>query len=281
MRVETTAKTGFCFGVKRAIDILARAAAEHGHVEALGAIVHNKQVTERMSALGITVAPGLQDMVGKVAAIGSHGVSPEVQAEMQSRFDVLIDTTCPFVHRAQSSASKLASAGFTVVVYGEADHAEVKGILGYARGKGIATMDTQFLNGMAKPPRKVGVLSQTTQIRSGFVSFGKDMVGSLLDKDAELRFIDTICHDMNDRQDAALELARRVELMLIVGSKTSANTNHLVALCSTATRSLLVETAADLEGVRFEGVDQVGVTSGASTSDETVEAVVARLKALG
>ncbi len=281
MRVETTAKIGFCFGVKRAIDILARAAAEHGHVEALGAIVHNRQVTERMSALGITVAPGLQDMVGKVAAIGSHGVSPEVQAEMQSRFDVLIDTTCPFVHRAQSSASKLASAGFTVVVYGEADHAEVKGILGYARGKGIATMDTQFLNGMAKPPRKVGVLSQTTQIRSRFVSFGKDMVGSLLDKDAELRFIDTICHDMNDRQDAALELARRVELMLIVGSKTSANTNHLVALCSTATRSLLVETAADLEGVSFDGVDRVGVSSGASTSDETVEAVVARLKAPG
>jgi 4-hydroxy-3-methylbut-2-enyl diphosphate reductase len=281
VQIETAAKTGFCFGVKRAIDILAKAAAEHGHVETLGAIVHNRQVTERMSAIGVTVAPRLQDIVGKVAAIGSHGVSPEVEAEMRSRFDVLIDTTCPFVHRAQSSAGKLASAGFTVIVYGEADHAEVKGILGYAQGKGIATMDTLFLNGLANLPRKVGVLSQTTQIRSGFVSFGKEIVGSLLDKDAELQFIDTICHDMNDRQDAALELARRVELMLVVGSKTSANTNHLVALCSTATRSLLVETPADLKGVRFEGVDRIGVTSGASTSDETVEAVVAALRALG
>ncbi len=280
MHVETTAKTGFCFGVKRAIDILARAATEHGGIETLGAIVHNRQVTERMSALGITVAPRLQDIVGKVAAIGSHGVSPEVEAEMRSRFDVLIDTTCPFVHRAQSSAGKLASAGFTVVVYGEADHAEVKGILGYAQGKGIATMDTRFLSAMAKLPRKVGVLSQTTQIRSGFVSFGRDLVGFLLDKDAELRFIDTICHDMNDRQDAALELARRVELMLVVGSKTSANTNHLVALCSTATRSLLVETADDLAGVEFDRLDRVGVTSGASTSDETVESVVATLRAL-
>ncbi len=280
MQVETTAKTGFCFGVKRAIDILSRAAAERGRVETLGAIVHNRQVTEKMSALGIAVAPRLQDIVGKVAAIGSHGVSPEVEAEMRSRFDVLIDTTCPFVHRAQSSAGKLASAGFTVVVYGEADHAEVKGILGYAKGKGIATMDTRFLDAMAKLPRKVGVLSQTTQIRSGFVSFGKELVGSLLDKDAELRFVDTICHDMNDRQDAALELARRVELMLVVGSKTSANTNHLVALCSTATRSLLVETADDLAGVAFDGLDRIGVTSGASTSDETVEAVVAALRAL-
>lgn len=281
MQIETAAKTGFCFGVKRAIDILAKAAAEHGHVETLGAIVHNRQVTERMSAIGVTVAPRLQDIVGIVAAIGSHGVSPEVEAEMRSRFDVLIDTTCPFVHRAQSSAGKLASAGFTVIVYGEADHAEVKGILGYAQGKGIATMDTEFLNGLEKLPRKVGVLSQTTQIRSRFVSFGKEIVGSLLDKDAELQFIDTICHDMNDRQEAALELARRVELMLVVGSKTSANTNHLLALCLTATRSLLVETPADLEGMRFEGVDRIGVTSGASTSDETVEAVVAALRALG
>ncbi len=279
VRVETTAKTGFCFGVKRAIETLTKAAAEYASVETLGAIVHNKQVTEGMSRLGITVVPSLDAIKGKVAAIGSHGVAPEVEAEMKSRFRVVVDTTCPFVHRAQTNAAKLASAGFVVIIYGEADHAEVKGIIGYARGKGIATLDTSLMAGFKKPPRKVGVLSQTTQIRSNFVAFGKEIVGSLLDRDVELRFIDTICHDMNDRQQAALDLARRVELMLVVGSKTSANTNHLVDLCSTATRSLLVETADDLAAVAIDGVEHIGVTSGASTSDETVEVVVARLKA--
>ncbi len=279
VRVETTAKTGFCFGVKRAIETLNKAAAEYGSVETLGAIVHNKQVTQAMSRLGITVVPSLDAIKGKAVAIGSHGVAPEVEAEMKSRFRVVVDTTCPFVHRAQTNAAKLASAGFVVVIYGEADHAEVKGILGYARGKGIATLDTSFVAAFEKPPRKVGILSQTTQIRSNFVAFSKEIVGSLLDRDVELRFIDTICHDMNDRQQAALDLARRVELMLVVGSKTSANTNHLVDLCSTATRSLLVETADDLAGVAIDGVEHIGVTSGASTSDETVEVVVARLKA--
>ena len=278
--VEKASRTGFCFGVKRAIEILTKAAAEHGHVEALGAIVHNKQVTDNMERLGITVAPSLDSITGDVVAIGSHGVSPQVEAEMKSRFRVLIDTTCPFVRRAQSTAEHLAKGGFMVIIYGEADHAEVKGILGYSQDKGIATMDAGFISSLQPLPRKVGVLSQTTQIPSRFVAFGKEIVGSVLDKDVELRFTDTICHDIRDRQEAALALARKVDLMLVVGSKTSANTNHLADLCATATTSRLVETAGDLDGISLEGFHHIGVTSGASTADETIDEVVGRLKKL-
>jgi len=278
--IERAATTGFCFGVKRAIDILTKAAVEHGRIVTLGAIVHNRQVTEKMAHLGIAVAPNLDAIHGDVAAIGSHGVSPQVEAEMKSRFRVLIDTTCPFVHRAQSTAKQMAAAGFKVIIFGEADHAEVIGILGHAQGKGIAAMDTGFIAELQPLPRKVGVLSQTTQIRSRFVAFGKDMVGSLLDKDVELRLADTICHDMSDRQEAALELARKVDLVLVVGSRTSANTNHLVDLCSTATNSRLIETADGLERIPLEGLQRIGVTSGASTADETVDAVIERLKKL-
>lgn len=277
--IEKADRTGFCFGVKRAIEILTKAASEHGHVEALGAIVHNKQVTDRMKGLGITVASSLDGITGNVAAIGSHGVSPQVEAEMKSRFPVLVDTTCPFVRRAQSTAERLAEAGFVVIIYGEAEHAEVKGIIGYSRDKGIATMDAGFVSSLRPLPRKVGVLSQTTQIPSKFVAFGKEIVGSLLDKDVELRFTDTICHDIRDRQQAALALSGRVDLMVVVGSKTSANTNHLADLCATATTSRLVETAQDLDGISIEGFRRIGVTSGASTADETVDAVIEKLRA--
>ncbi len=279
-QIEKAARTGFCFGVKRAIDILTRAAAQHGGVETLGAIVHNRQVTDRLAGGGIRVAPTIDAFQGEVAAIGSHGVAPEVEAEMNARFRVLVDTTCPFVHRAQSAAGRLAGAGFTVIIYGEVEHPEVKGILGHARGKGIATMDTEFLADLRPPPHKVGILSQTTQIPAYFVEFGRQVIGSLLDKDVELRFIDTICHDMRDRQEAAMRLARQVDLMIVVGSKTSANTNHLVDLCRTATESRLIETADALPGLTFAGFQRIGVTSGASTADETVDAVVARLEEL-
>ena len=141
-------------------------------------------------------------------------------------------------------------------------------------------MDTDFLKDLDPVPRRVGVLSQTTQIPSHFVEFAKKIVGSLLEKDVELRFIDTICHDMRDRQKMALELARRVDLMLVVGSQTSANTNHLVDLCATATESRLVETAESLNEGGLKGFQRIGVASGASTSDETVDAVLSRLKTL-
>jgi 4-hydroxy-3-methylbut-2-enyl diphosphate reductase len=277
-QIEKADWTGFCFGVKRAIDILTKAAAQHGGVETLGAIVHNRQVTDHLAGANIHVAPSVDAIRGDVAAIGSHGVAPEVEAGMKTRFRVLVDTTCPFVHRAQSTAGRLAAAGFTVIIYGEVEHPEVKGILGYARGKAIATMDTGFLADLRPVPRHVGVLSQTTQIPAHFVEFGRQIVGSLLDKDVELRFVDTICHDMRDRQEAAMRLAREVDLMLVVGSRTSANTNHLVDLCRTVTDSRLVETAEALAGLSLTGFERIGVTSGASTADETVDAVVTRLE---
>ncbi len=280
LEVKKAARTGFCFGVKRAIDILTSAAVEYGPIETLGAIVHNRQVTERLARLGIVVATDIGAIKSDVVAIGSHGVSPQVENEMRSRFRIVVDTTCPFVHRAQVTAGNLASAGFSVIVYGEAEHPEVKGILGYAQDKGIATMDTRFLSDLQSTARRVGVLSQTTQIPSGFVEFGREVVKSLLEKDVELRFIDTICHDIRERQQAALEVARKVDLMLIVGSYTSANTNHLADLCSTVTKAHIVESPEGIEPLWLENSHRIGVSSGASTANDTVDAVVSWLRLL-
>jgi 4-hydroxy-3-methylbut-2-en-1-yl diphosphate reductase len=278
--IEKASRTGFCFGVKRAIDLLTKAATQYGEVEVLGAIVHNQQVTERLAAGGIKVAPGINDIKGEIAAIGSHGVSPQIESVMKSRFRVIVDTTCPFVRRAQNTARQLTDDGFMTIIYGEKEHPEVKGILGFTNDKGIVTLDTDFLIDPEKLPKKIGVLSQTTQVPAHFIEFSQQILGSLLEKDVELRFTDTICHDIRERQQSALAVARRVDLMMVVGSHTSANSNHLADLCATVTQSHLVETATGIDRTWLKNCRRVGVTSGSSTAEETVNEVIAKLKEL-
>jgi 4-hydroxy-3-methylbut-2-enyl diphosphate reductase len=278
--VEKAAKTGFCFGVKRAVDMLERVARERGPIATLGAIVHNQQVMERLASLGIRVAKSLDEIQGNIVAIGTHGVTPQLENELRARFPEVINTTCPFVHRAQVAARRLVKAGFYVIVYGDAEHPEVKGILGWAEGKGIATMDADSITVLEPLPRRLGVLSQTTQIPDHFSGFAERIIELALNKDAEIRFIDTICHDIRDRQQAALGLARRVDLMLVIGSHTSANTNHLAQLCATVTDTHLVETAKEIKPAWLKDRRRIGVTGGASTAEETINEVLANLESM-
>ena len=278
LQIEKATATGFCFGVKRAIDTLEKAARERGKVEALGAIVHNQEVQQRLAGIGVTVVSRLEDIKASTTAIGTHGVTPQTEAEIRARHSVVINTTCPFVHRAQIAARRLARAGFLVIIYGDANHPEVKGILGWAEGKGMATLDDNFAATLGHLPRRVGVLSQTTQIPARFTGFVKNVIDATLVKDAELRIIDTICHDIRERQQAAIELANRVDLMLIIGSHTSANTNHLTELCATATETHLVETAGEIQQAWLKGHQHIGITGGASTAEQTIDEVIKKLK---
>ena len=136
MKIEKTKEIGFCYGVKRAIDILERLARERGGVETLGAVVHNQQVLQRLAEIGVRVARHVDDIQGDVVAISSHGASPEVEEKLRARHIQVVNTTCPFVHRVQIAARRLARNGFFVIIYGDADHTEVKGVLGWAGGRG-------------------------------------------------------------------------------------------------------------------------------------------------
>lgn len=278
--IEKAPCTGFCFGVKRAIDTLETVARERGGVEALGAIVHNQQVLQRLAGMGVQVAGSLDDIKGNIVAIGAHGVSPEMEARMRARYPDIVNTTCPFVQRAQIAARRLARAGFFVIVYGDVNHPEVKGIIGWAEGKGIATLDTETVVDMDRMPRRVGILSQTTQIPESFSAFVKTLIDHSLKKDAELRIIDTICHDIRERQRTTLELANRVDLMLVIGSHTSANTSHLAELCSTVTETRLLETADEITASMLAGHRHIGVTGGASTAEEAIEDVLKKLQSM-
>ena len=245
LKIEKAETTGFCFGVKRTIETLKKVAREQGKVEVLGAIVHNREVEQEMADFGVTVVSNLEEMKSDIIAIGAHGVTPQIEAEMRASHSVVINTTCPFVHRAHIAARRLARAGFMVIIYGDAKHAEVKGILGWAEGKGVATLDDNIAAIQGKLPRRIGVLSQTTQIPERFTGFVKNVIDAALLKDAELRFIDTICHDTKKRQHSTIELAKRVDLMLIIGSHTSANTRHLIELCATTAETHLAETSGE------------------------------------
>ncbi|MFC1981788.1 4-hydroxy-3-methylbut-2-enyl diphosphate reductase [Chloroflexota bacterium] len=280
MRIEKAAKTGFCFGVRRAVNILEKIAREHGGVETLGAVVHNEQVLQRLAGIGVRVAKGLEDIKGDIVATSSHGVTPELEEKIRARHFEVISTTCPFVRRAQVAARRLAESGFFVVVYGDVDHPEVKGILGWAKDRGVATVDEKFMAEFDRLPRRLGILSQTTQIPAHFAEFAKKVIDCAMTKDSEIRIIDTICHDIRERQAAAVELAGRVDLMLVVGGRSSANTNRLAELCATADRTYLVETAEEIQTSWLKGRNSIGITAGASTDEQTVDEVLTRLNAI-
>ena len=279
MRVEKADKIGFCFGVKRAIDILEKVARERGGVETLGAVVHNRQVLQRLAKIGVRVAKNVAEIQGDTVVTRSHGISPQLEEELRARHIDIISTTCPFVHRAQVWARRLAESGFFVIIYGDTEHPEVKGILGWTKGKGIAALDEKFIATFDPIPRRLGILSQTTQVPAHFTQFIKKLVDAAFTRDAEMRIIDTICLDIRVRQAAALELANKVDLMLVVGGHHSANTNRLAELCSTATKAYLVETAEEIQSFWLEGKRRIGITAGASTDEQTVNEVLRALKA--
>jgi 4-hydroxy-3-methylbut-2-enyl diphosphate reductase len=280
VKIEQTKAIGFCYGVKRAIDILEKVAHERGGVETLGEAVHNQQVLHRLVGIGVRVAPAIDDIQGKIVAISSHGASPQIEEKLRARHIEIINTTCPFVHRVQIAARRLAKNGFLVVIYGDADHTEVKSVLGWAGGKGLATLDEKLVAKLEPLPRRLGILSQTTQVPAHFTRFVKRLIDSVFTRDSELRIIDTICHDIRRRQAEALDLAGRVELMLVIGGRGSANTNRLAELCSTATKTYLIETGGEIKPVWFKGKKNIGITSGASTAEQTIDEVLARLESL-
>lgn len=279
MKIEVADKVGPCCGVNKAIDIVEKTARERGGVETLSAVVHNQQVLQRLASLGVRVVKSIDDIKGDTVVTSSHGVSPQLKEELRARNINVISTTCPFVRRAQTTARRLAESGFFVIVYGEAEHPEVRGILGWARGQGIATLDAKSIAALDQIPRRMGILSQTTQIPAHFVKFAKKVIDLALTRDSEIRIIDTICHDIRERQAAALKLAKRVDLMLVVGGRNSANTRQLAELCATVTETHHIETAGDIKKSWLNGKNRLGITAGASTPEQAVDEVLRKLKA--
>ena len=274
--IEKARELGFCFGVRRAIKMIQTAAGKHQGLVTLGPIVHNRLVVANLSERGISMVNELDQLEGKAVAIASHGISPELLSQIQSRQLHIIDTTCPIVRSAQKAAKKLSETGYGVVIFGEANHPEVKGLLGWADHKAIATLNGEEI-AKSSLPRRLGVLAQTTQSRLQFAEFIKEVTSAVFPHVHELRIMNTLCEETQKRQDAALELAGKSDLMIVVGGHNSANTQRLAEICLPIVETYLIETAAEIQTGWLAGKQHIGITAGASTPDEAIDEVVLRL----
>lgn len=279
MQIRKARETGFCFGVKRALKILEEAIREYGEIETLGRMVHNQQMVDNLSKLGVRVVENLDHVRGNAVVIPSHGVRPQVIEELKARRLGIIDTTCPIVRKAQLTVKELSEKGFGVIIFGDPDHPEVKGMLGWAGERGIATLDAEVISKFDKLPRHLGLLSQTTRDPAQFAHFANDFISLFLPRIGELRIVNTLCDVCKRRQATAMELARKVNLMMVVGGRNSANTRCLAEVCSsTGVETHHVETAAEIEDNWLKGRGLVGVTTGTSTPDQVIQQVMVKLK---
>jgi (E)-4-hydroxy-3-methyl-but-2-enyl pyrophosphate reductase len=291
MEIILTRELGFCQGVRRALEMAEEAARAGQQVRTLGDIVHNPQVVERLERLGVQVVPGLEDVgAGAVAMVTAHGAPPEVADQAAARGIALLDATCALVQRVQRLAKEMTEAGYGVVICGDPEHAEVRGILGHAGGGATAGRTVEevhayaTVHGLPDPwaaHRRLAVLFQTTQREDVYQSFVGDLARAAMARLRELRVFNTVCAAVARREPAARRLARRVDVVLVVGGRASANTRHLAATCAaTGVPTYHVERADEVRAEWFAGVQRVGVTAGTSTPDETVAKVVERVRAI-
>ena len=282
MEIIRARDMGFCFGVRRAVEMMEEAAAQMGSLTSLGSTVHNRQVVEQLREKGVDVVTSLAEIDGRPVAITAHGVGPQVLETMERLGVHVVDTTCPIVTRSQQWARRLTEEGFAVIVFGDPDHKEVRGVLGWTGGKGMAVPDEEALDQLPDNlPSRVAVLSQTTHTEGRFASFVKRLFETRMDQISELRVINTLCNATTSQQAAAEELARQVDLMVVIGGRESANTRHLAEVCrEQGVETHHIEEADDIEPAWLRGHERVGVTAGASTPDSAVNEVVARLEQL-
>ncbi len=276
MQIRLASERGFCFGVRRAIELAQRAVQERGSLESLGPIVHNKQVVEMLRSQGMRIIESLDEMKGDTLLIPSHGVAQSIIQEASARNLKLIDATCPIVRKAQQVVHTLHEEGFTVLVFGDASHTEVKGLLSRAGKGAIATTQVPEFDTSL---RRIGILSQTTQSQQHFISFLTEIVHSKLPSLAEIRVFNTICDATAKRQRAALDLSHEVDLMIVIGGHDSANTRHLADICRSAgVETHHIEAAAEIEPSWYTGRERIGITAGASTPEWVIKDVVQRLE---
>lgn len=279
MHIQIAEPSGFCFGVERALKMAHEALSQqnhHEHVYTLGDLIHNPQVVESLTHLGLKKVSTLDEVPEGTLIIRSHGVHKDILEKAQQKGLKILDATCPFVKKAQNLASYLAGEGYLVVVVGEKDHPEVKGILGHADQRAMVLSSPEEAQRIPKA-EKVGVVSQTTQAKQTFVQ----VVSRILMEAKECRAFDTTCNATLLRQRSALTLARRVSLMLVVGGKMSANTRRLASLCKEVNpETYHIESPEDIRKEWLQDKKTVGLCGGASTPLEQVRAIYSYLESL-
>jgi 4-hydroxy-3-methylbut-2-enyl diphosphate reductase len=276
LQVTVARHAGYCFGVRDAVDAAFASAQKSSTVYMLGNIVHNEQVVDKLAEAGVKVVGSL-DQVGADGPVllRAHGTSIELQAEIQRRGLAVIDMTCPLVHQIHDEVRMLEAEGRRIIIIGDHGHDEVVGIASCVQNPLIVSAPDE-VDELPKL-RRVGVVSQSTQRLENVQA----VLSRLLLKCVDLRFINTICFPTKQNQTEIVDLARDNDVVVIVGSLSSANTKRLTQVARGLNpRSYQVATAAEIRPEWFEAAQRVGVSAGASTPDFLIEEVVRTIEAL-
>ncbi len=283
MEIILAPHAGFCFGVRRAIDLAEEALKDvqaGRRVLSMGPLIHNPQEVKRLEAKGLAL---LEDEAqlnkDSTVIVRSHGIPPEKERELLSKGVRIVDATCPFVKAVHEAVVKLTKEGYFVVLVGEKNHPEVIGTLGYLQecgGKGVVVESKEDLKSVLGKD-KVGIVAQTTQNEQFF----KEVVGEIALWAREVKIINTICNATSERQEDVYKLAPHVDVMIVIGGKNSGNTRRLYEIAKSLNpRSYHIETSEELQREWFEGAQKVGLTAGASTPDWIIGQVVDRIEAM-
>lgn len=275
---------GFCYGVKRAVDTVKNLKAENPerNICVLGELIHNSHVIEELNTLGIKSLESLPEKGDGICVVRSHGESPEVFEEIKNAGFEVYDLTCPDVKKVQQKAVELVKNGYFLIIVGKSSHPEVVAIKANAEQYSkdvLVAADIEQLKPFEKElksHKKLGVVVQTTQMLSTL----NKIVEYLTPLAKELLIANTICQSTAMRQSEAKELAKNSDLMIVVGSKKSANTTHLAEILKDITSTIHIETETELENYKelIEKSEKISVTAGASTPQSIIEKVIKNIE---
>lgn len=267
-KLITAKSAGFCFGVRRAINLAESIAKKNKKIYTFGPLIHNPQEVERLAGKGIKPVNAPLHLKDCTLVLRTHGIPHELFEKLKKKDIHLVDATCPFVKRGQDIVKKISSSDMHVIVVGEKTHPEVVALVSYGRGRCRILEKKSDLN-KVKLCKNVSVVSQTTQTPENF----KDIIKALKKKCAQVKIYNTICKATIDRQAEAKRLAQKVDVIVVVGGKNSGNTRRLAEISSKYTETYLIEKADEIRHEWFKNQKLIGLTAGASTPDWIIENV--------
>jgi 4-hydroxy-3-methylbut-2-enyl diphosphate reductase len=274
MKIIVAEESGFCFGVKRAIDLAVNTSKDKKLIYTYGDIIHNKQVVEDLKSKGIESVDDIEDLKGETVVIRSHG-APKSLLDKAEKIGVnIMDGTCPYVKKIHNIVFEHSNNGYTIIIVGDQKHPEVVGITGWCMGDVYVVNSEDEINSLPFI-KKACIVAQTTIKYELW-----DMVLiKLYSQISELVVFNTICSATRDRQRAALDLSSKVDIMLIIGGKHSSNTKKLYELCfSRCDKSYHIETVDELVNIDFTGCEKIGIVAGASTPDWIIKAIIYKIE---
>jgi len=275
MKVIVAEKCGFCHGVRNAISMAEKILAQENDVYSLGPIIHNKNMVERLAKSGLKTVNKVEEIRSGTVLIRSHGAAPEQIARLKEKGVNIVDATCVLVKRVQHIAEELERDGYKVVIIGDQNHPEVRAVVGCARDA-IVIADESDLHKLPENAR-LGIVCQTTQSREYF----SRMLGAITRGSfSELKVINTLCQEAIKRQQSAVQLCKRMDIMFVLGSLESANTRKLAELCKKYnSETFHLQNWNELDKNILFGKKVAGVTAGASTPEWIIAEFVENLEA--